>query len=76
MGKSYRKTKIFGNASGSEKKDKQLCNRKIRHKVRQQIEEGDFETPMPLPNEVYNEWGMAKDGKSYWKDATERDMGK
>ena len=76
MGKSYRKTKIFGNASNSEKKDKQWCNRKIRHRVRKKLKDGDFDAPMPLPNEVHNIWSMAKDGKHYWKGATEKDMGK
>lgn len=76
MGKSYRKTKIFGNAGGSEKQDKRWCNKKIRHKVREQLEDEDYDTPMPLPNEVHNVWGMAKDGKSYWPEATEKDMRK
>ena len=76
MGKSYRKTKIFPNAGGSEKRDKQWCSRKIRHKVKCRLKDEDFDSPFPLPNEVHNVWSMAKDGKHWWGDATERDMGK
>ena len=79
MGKSFRKTKIFGIAGGrksSEAWDKRQCNKKIRHKVKERLEAEDYDTPMPLPNEVHNEWGMAKDGKHWWSDATKRDMGK
>ena len=76
MGKSYKKSKFFGNAGGSEKKDKQWCNRSLRHKVKQKLEAEEFDAPMPLPNEVRNIWSMAKDGKHYWPGATKRDMGK
>lgn len=74
MGKSYRHTKIFGNGGNSEKKDKRLCNRMLRNKVRMRLHEEDYDSPMPLPNEVFNIWSMSKDGKHYWKDATDKDM--
>jgi hypothetical protein len=74
MGKSRRKNKIFGNAGGSEKKDKQRCNRILRKKVREKLHKEDYDAEFPLPNEVFNIWSMAKDGKHYWKSATPRDM--
>jgi hypothetical protein len=77
MGKSRRKTKIFGmTLAKSEKEDKRHCNRALRRKVKSQLSTGDYETPMPLPNEVVNIWSMDKDGKQYWPDAEEKDMRK
>ena len=77
MGKSYRKHKIFGcAATSSEKKDKILHHRKMRRKVKDQIQKEDFDTPFPVDNEVSNVWTWNKDGKQYWGEATEIDMGK
>lgn len=73
MGKSYRKEKIFPNAGSSEKKDKQLANRKFRRKKADEFNEDEL--PLDL-DEVSNKWGMSKDGKHYWKDATKRNMSK
>ena len=79
MGKSQRKHKIFGIAGGrreSEKKDKRLCNRSLRSKVRRQLKHGDPDAPFPLPDEVFNIWSMSKEGKRYWPDAEDKDMRK
>jgi len=65
MGKSYRKTPIMGNASGSEKEDKRIANGKFRKKSKQKLHEHELDgLPYDL-DEVYNKWSMAKDGKSY-----------
>ena len=76
MGKSFRKHRIFGNCGGSEKKDKRICNRKVRRKAREQIERGDYELPFTIQDEALNKWSMNKDGKHYWPDATDKDMKK
>ena len=73
MGKSYRKEKIFPNAGSSEKKDKQLANRKFRRKKVTEFNEDEL--PLDL-DEVSNKWTGSKDGKHYWENATKRDMSK
>lgn len=69
MGKSFRKTPIIGIGSRSEKKDKQLINRRIRRRSKRILEEGDLEdiqeAMFPKQNEVMDPWNMAKDGKMY-----------
>ena len=77
MGKSKRKSKIFPCAGGtSEKRDKQHSSRAVRRKVRAQLQQGDFDKPLPLPHEVVNPYRMDKDGKRYWPEATDKDMNK
>lgn len=66
MSRSRRKTPIFGHAGESEKDDKRLCNRKIRRIAKEKLSLDPDGYLEPLPNEVYNVWSMAKDGKSYW----------
>ena len=76
MGKSKRKTKIFGHAGTSEKQDKRKANRMFRRKQKSAIQVGEFDK-MPLDlEEVYPIWSMDKDGKSYWENATPKDMRK
>ena len=77
MGKSFKKTKIFGNTtSKSEKEDKQICNRALRSKVKRQPPHGDPEAYFPTQEEVFPIWSMSKDGKGYWKEAGRKDMRK
>ena len=76
MSRSRKKTKIFGNAGGSDKPGKQLANRKLRKHSKAQLKKGDFDKPMPHKNEVDNVWNFPKDGKNYWKNAQEEDMRK
>lgn len=76
MSRSKRKTPIFGNGGGSEKDDKRIANRKLRRKSKSLLQNFTEDTIMPLLNEVSNLWDMAKDGKSYWGKATEKDMRK
>jgi hypothetical protein len=77
MGKSYRRTKIFGHTkSDSEKQDKTFHHRRMRKRIKDQIHKGEFDKPFPMEREVSNVWTWDKDGKHYWKGATDRDMGK
>lgn len=77
MGKSRRKTKIFGwTCSDSEKRDKVIHHKKMRRRVKDQIQKGEFEEPFPVDNEVSDVYTWDKDGRQFWKDATDRDMGK
>lgn len=76
MSRSKRKVKIFGNCGHSEKQDKRRANRAFRRKQRVAIHKEDFEKlPIDL-EEVASIWSMSKDGKSYWEDASEKDMRK
>lgn len=66
MTNSYRHTPIIGNTtSSSEKQDKRLCNRRLRHRIKQELlyPYRDIFTEL---KEVYNPWGMTKDGKHYF----------
>jgi hypothetical protein len=76
MGKSKRKTKIFGHCGNSEKKDKRLANRMFRRKQKAAIEVGEFDKIPIDMEEVCPIWSMSKDGKEYWADAPEKSMRK
>ena len=70
MSRSYRHTMVHGNStSASEKQDKRLNNRRLRRRVRQNLDTcTDFEAVvLPVVSEVSNPWSMAKDGKRYSK---------
>ena len=69
MSRSRKKTKVFGNAGASDKYDKRMANRKLRRLRRA----GDDDLGI---RDVSNPWGWSKDGRHYWKDATEKDMRK
>lgn len=74
MSRSYRKTKIFGVLSGSEKKDKQKANRKFRRVVKEKVSHLDHK--LPDRREVSNVWDFAKDGKRYISEISEKFMRK
>lgn len=66
MTRSFKKIPITGIAkTSSEKDDKRESNRKLRRKVRQNLEEED---KIPLLREVSDVWVFKKDGKSYVKN--------
>lgn len=70
MSRSYRKTKIFGIASwGSDKFGKRKANRALRRHVHQ----GEYHL---ILRDVSNPWNWSKDGKRYWRGATDADMRK
>lgn len=68
MSKSYKKTSISGcSAVKSEKKDKQLYNRKLRRITKQMmLREVMEELVFPTKKEIQDVWLMPKDGKSYF----------
>lgn len=74
MSKSFRKTPIFGMCNGSEKRDKRRANRRLRGRVKVQVQH-DAEV-LPVLREVSNVWTFQKDGKTYWSSATESAMRK
>ena len=70
MSRSRRKTPIFGiTTATSEAEDKRLWHKRLRAKTRDQLKAGP-EDPIPVDRrEVSDPWGMAKDGKRFWKKA-------
>lgn len=82
MSRSYRKTKIFGNAGGSEKADKKEWHSVARTNERIVLEKlkkneiDEDEVLFDKESETIDTWGMQKDGRHYWKNATDADMRK
>lgn len=74
MSRSFKKTKIFGNASNSDKQSKRKANRKLRKAI-SNVDLLETEV-LPKIRDVSSTWGFAKDGKHYWAKATEKDMRK
>lgn len=72
MSRSKRKTKIFGNAGFSNKKDKKRANKKLRKLIKSKNLSNEL--IFPLIREVSNVWCFQKDGKHYWEKATKRDL--
>ncbi|NOL50372.1 hypothetical protein [Pelistega europaea] len=69
MSRSYRKNPIVGySCAESEKKDKQLANRKFRRRAKVAILAGR-EPPVRM-REVVCVWSFAKDGKQYCSKET------
>ena len=69
MGKSRKKIPIGGFCgSGSEKLDKKIGNRRLRKKVNQMIQQGNYDDVFPIMDEVINKYDMAKDGKGWFGD--------
>lgn len=67
MSRSYKKTPICGNAiSVSDKKGKQIANRKFRCAERTLINSSRFDDLPINMNQVYNVWSLPKDGKRYF----------
>ena len=67
MGKSRKKTPIFGICGGSEKGDKRIANRKFRRITKDKISHNQIDKLPYDMNEIVNVWSMSKDGKYYWK---------
>lgn len=68
MSRSYRKHDWHGiTGSASEKKDKRMANRTLRHHVKRMIHsDPETERALPVMREVSNVWCMSKDGKHYF----------
>ena len=72
MSSSRRKTPIMGITTAvSEKRDKQLANRRLRRVVKQALKDEPEVQVLPLKREVSDVWSMDKDGKR-WFDAGRR----
>lgn len=75
MSRSYKKSKIHGYSTAtSEKEDKQIMNRTLRSRHKQQIqvamvEDNWDEFLLDTKDDAMNQYDMAKDGKGYWEDA-------
>ena len=77
MSHSKRKTPIFGYTTAeSEKEDKQKANRKYRRTAKERLREDGGDESIPDCKAVSNRWLMQKDGKSYYREADEKDMRK
>ena len=63
MSRSRRKTPICGiTVAESEKRDKQIANRRYRRAATVAVSSGD---DPPLYNSIINPWAFSKDGKQY-----------
>jgi hypothetical protein len=77
MARSKRHTPIFGMTTHeSEKTDKRRANRRLRRRVREVVSAAIAPEVLPALREVSNPWSMAKDGRSYWRDARPADLRK
>lgn len=75
MARSWKQNQVSGNTMcESEKRDKQIANRKLRKYSKQTLEQmtaDDFEDYVtPEIDDVSDPWTFAKDGKHYMKDET------
>lgn len=72
MSRSYKKTPIIGNTTGSEKNDKKRWHKSYRRKIKQLINQNVQESEsiesvvFPTEKEISDTWLMQKDGKTYW----------
>jgi len=57
---------MCGRPSSGMKAWRSSVNRVIRHKVRQQLHVGDYNTPFPVPNEIATMWDAPCDGKVFY----------
>lgn len=48
---------------GEQKAWKASVNRRLRRKVHAQLKAGDFDTPLPLPDDIASVWDSPGDGK-------------
>lgn len=73
MSRSRKKIPITGTTTAkSEKKDKRIINRILRHKVKATFKTKDLqeleEFLEPKKDEIMDVWNMSKDGKINWKN--------
>lgn len=75
MSRSVRKTKIFGiTTAETEKQDKRRWNRIFR-RVCKKLTSLEKDAPNKLRS-ITNVWDGAKDGRRYYRNATNKDMRK
>ena len=68
MSRSYRKHDFHGNGGDSEKDDKRIANRILRHNVKRLLHIDPERETLPIMREISDTWSMTKDGKSYFGD--------
>jgi len=69
MSRSRRKTPIGSwCGSASEKDDKRICNRKLRHTNKIKLNHYEDDTIFMIQDESLSAWDMNKDGKMYFGD--------
>lgn len=68
MSRSFRKHDIIGNGGCSEKDDKRIANRILRHNIKRLLHIDPEQEILPIMDEVSDKWDMNKDGKSYFGD--------
>lgn len=74
MSRSYRRTPICGwSCAESEKRDKQLANRRLRRLVKGALATGGM---IPEMHEVSQRCVFAKDGKQWFGDMLSKEMRK
>jgi hypothetical protein len=66
MSRSYRKHDHIGIAGHSEKDDKRIANRILRHHVKRILHVDPEQEILPVMREVSDKWSMSKDGKTYF----------
>lgn len=62
MSRSWRKNPYIGIAGDSDKKDKQLANRRLRRRVKEELNKG--REVLVSKRESSNVWSFSKDGKT------------
>lgn len=69
MSRSRRKFPIIGNSSAvSEKKDKQVCNKRLRKAIKLTLNNYNYDDSVfMIQDEALDKWLMSKDGKHYCK---------
>lgn len=80
MGKSFKKTPIFGNEAESDKPAKAQANKALRRAVRVRLHtlpiEEDPEVILPLIRELSNTAAFPKEGKAYQGTLVKQQMTK
>jgi len=75
MSRSRKKTKIHGiTTARSEKQDKRIANRRYRRTVKPKVKAGDV--ILPEIREISDIWLFEKDGKTYYKNMSDKDLRK
>ena len=73
MARSRKHTPISGHTTAkSEKEDKRNCNRALRRNNKQKVHTEDYEIFLEK-EEVMTPWEMAKDGKAWIGDLSDKD---
>jgi hypothetical protein len=64
MSKSRKKHPIGGvTTAKSEKQDKRIINRRLRHISKQILKDNEVAAIFPVKNDIMTKWDMSKDGK-------------